>query len=462
MIHVGRLLVTFLSTVSPSLALAADAPTITEATAEQAAWRAGAAKVKITPEKPMWMSGYASRTRPAESTLIDLWAKALVLEDSAGHRTVLVTMDLVGIPRELSLAVRGAIQAKHGLDPSQVMLAVSHTHCGPVVGGNLLSMYFLDDAQKRLVENYAEVLKAKLSAVVDDAFERLAPATLAWGSGQATFAVNRRENKEADVPQLRAEGRLAGPVDYDVPVLAVRDDQRRLVATVFGYACHATVLDFYQWSGDYPGFAQAALEAAHPGMTALFWAGCGADQNPLPRRDPPLAPHYGGQLAEAVERVLLGVMRPLTGTLRTSYTEIDLPFASLPTRDELALLASSGNKYEAERARRLVAQIDAGRPLSATYPYPVQVWHLGTEVVLVALGGEVVVDYALRLKAGLGGERVWVAGYTNDVMAYIPSRRVLAEGGYEGGVAMVYYGLPTVWSPDVEELIVREVRKQVE
>lgn len=461
MTRVAKLLVTFLSIVSPAYALAADAAIVAPA-AEHGGWRAGAAKVKITPNEPMWMSGYASRTRPAEGTLIDLWAKALVLEDAAGHRTVLVTMDLVGIPRELSLAVRGAIQAKHGLEASQVMLAVSHTHCGPVVGGNLLSMYFLDEAQSRLVENYAEALKTKLAAVVDEAVERLAPATLAWGSGQATFAVNRRENKEADVPKLRDEGRLAGPVDYDVPVLAVRDGERRLVATVFGYACHATVLDFYQWSGDYPGFAQAALEAAHPGMTALFWAGCGADQNPLPRRDPPLARQYGERLAEAVERVLAGTMRPIMGTLRTSYAEIDLPFATLPTREELTSQASSGNKYEAERARRLIANIDAGRPLSATYPYPVQVWHLGAEVVLVALGGEVVVDYALRLKAGLGGERVWVAGYTNDVMAYIPSRRVLAEGGYEGGGAMVYYGLPTVWAPAVEELIVSQVREQVE
>lgn len=458
MSRAARLFVSLLSVIGPSFAWAADVRTV----AESATWRAGAAKVKITPTQPMWMSGYAARTRPAEGTMIDLWAKALVLEDSAGYRTVLVTMDLVGIPREFSLAVRGAIQAKHGLEASQVMLAVSHTHCGPVVGGNLIAMYFLDEAQTRLVESYTDELKTKLVAVVDEAVERLAPATLAWASGQATFAVNRRENKEADVPKLRAEGRLAGPVDYDVPVLAVRDAERRLVATVFGYACHATVLDFYQWSGDYPGFAQAVLEGAHPGMTALFWAGCGADQNPIPRREPPLAPHYGERLAEAVERVLSGIMRPVAGTLRSSYAEIDLPFAELPTREELALLASSDNKYEAERARRLIAEIDAGRPLSATYPYPVQVWHLGTEVVLVALGGEVVVDYALRLKAGLGGQRVWVAGYANDVMAYIPSRRVLAEGGYEGGGAMVYYGLPTVWAPEVEELIVREVRKQVE
>jgi neutral ceramidase len=454
--RVAHVLVAWSSIFSLSFAAAA------EPAAESAGWQAGAAKVKITPTTRMWMSGYAARTRPAEGTLIDLWAKALVLNDPTGRRVVLVTMDLVGIPRELSLAVRTAIAEKHGLDASQVMLAVSHTHCGPVVGGNLGSMYFLDEAQNLLVDKYAEELKTKLSAVAAAAFERLAPATLTWGSGQAMFAVNRRENKEAEVPQLRDEGRLAGPVDYDVPVLAVRDDRQRLVAAVFGYACHATVLDFYQWSGDYPGFAQAALEAAHPGMTALFWAGCGADQNPIPRRDPPLCQQYGERLAEAVERVLAGVMRPIAGELRSSYREIDLPFATLPTREDLDRQVSSGNKYEAERARRLIAQIAAGQPLSATYPYPVQVWRLGTEVVLVALGGEVVVDYAVRLKAELGGERVWAAGYANDVMAYIPSRRVLAEGGYEGGGAMVYYGQPSVWAPEVEELIVREVRRQVQ
>ena len=243
--------------------------------------------------------------------------------------------------------------------------------------------------------------------------------------------------------------------------LSVRDGERRLVAVVFGYACHATVLDFYQWSGDYPGFAQAALEESHPGMTALFWAGCGGDQNPVPRREPSLCQQHGQKLAEAVERVLTGVMHPVEDRMATSYREIDLPFAALPSREELQQQLASGNKYEAARARKLLSEIDTGRSLSPSYPYPVQVWRLGSDVNLIALGGEVVVDYALRLKAELGRERTWVAGYTNDVMAYIPSRRVLAEGGYEGGGAMVYYGLPTAWSPESEELIVREVHVQV-
>ncbi|HVA48664.1 MAG TPA: neutral/alkaline non-lysosomal ceramidase N-terminal domain-containing protein [Pirellulales bacterium] len=418
------------------------------------------AKAKITPERLMWMSGYGARNKPAEGTSLDLWAKALVLEDPRGHRAALVTLDLVGIARDLSQAVCDTLRQKHGLERSQVMLAVSHTHCGPVVGRNLSAMYFLDRQQLQYVDDYAARLEETLVGLVGEAIGRLAPCSLAWGNGQATFAGNRRNNNEAEVPQRRAEGRLVGPVDYDVPVLAVRDDRRRLVAVLFGYACHATVLNDYQWSGDYPGYAQRALEASRPDMTALFWAGCGADQNPVPRQKQAYAEEYGRQLAAAVERVLAGVMPPVEGELATSYREIALPYAQLPTHEDLVRQTESSNKYEAQRGRILLAQVDAGRPLSPTYPYPVQCWRLGRDVRLIALGGEVVVDYALRLKAELGRERTWVAGYTNDVMAYIPSRRVLAEGGYEGGGAMVYYGLPTVWSPEVEELIVREVQAQ--
>lgn len=423
-------------------------------------WKAGTAQAKITPEQLMWMSGYGARTRPAEGTSLDLWAKALVMEDPHGKRAALVTLDLVGIARDLSTSICDALHERYGLDRSQIILSVSHTHCGPVVGRNLAAMYFLDSQQLNHVDEYAARLEQTLVRLVGEAIEHLSPGTLAWGNGQATFAVNRRNNKEADVPLVRSEGRLVGPVDYDVPVLAVRDAQGRLTAVVFGYACHATVLDFYQWSGDYPGYAQKTLQEAHPGATALFFAGCGADQNPLPRRKVELAEEYGRQLAESVDRVLSGVMNPVEGELQTSVREIDLPFATLPTREELEQQTKPSNKYEAQRARILLAQIDSGKPLSPTYPYPVQCWHLGRDVCLLALGGEVVVDYALRLKAELSRERTWVAGYTNDVMAYIPSRRVLTEGGYEGGGAMVYYGLPTIWSPDVEELIIREARRQ--
>jgi hypothetical protein len=133
----------------------------------------------------------------------------------------------------------------------------------------------------------------------------------------------------------------------------------------------------------------------------------------------------------------------------------------LPTRAEIEKEAQSDNKFVASRAKLFLKQLDEGRALSNSYPYPIGVWRLGDEVQFVTLGGEVVVDFAVRLKAELGGSKVWVAGYSHDVMAYIPSRRVLTEGGYEGGGAMVYYGLPTSWAPEVEETIIREVHAQI-
>jgi hypothetical protein len=442
------------------LAVALVLVTAVSVRAGEETWKAGAAKVKITPEATLWMSGYASRTKPAEGTLHDLWAKALVIEDPQGGRIALVTLDLVGIPRDLSVAIRDEIAKKHGLPRAAVCLATSHTHTGPVVGSNLNAMYFLDAAQQKRVDDYAKTLHRKVVEVVGAAIGDLAPAELAWGNGHVTFAVNRRENKEPDVSNLRETGRLKGPVDHDVPVLSVRDKSGKVRAVAFGYACHATVLSFYQWSGDYPGFAQIALEKSHPGAVALFWAGCGADQNPLPRRTVTHAEEYGHRLAQGVDAVLQAPMTAVRGKLAAACAEIDLPFADLPTREQIVKDSMNENRYVAARAKMLLEEIQRGRSLRGTYPYPVQVWQLGEGLTWVTLGGEVVVDYSLRLKKELGRERTWVMGYANDVMAYIPSRRVLNEGGYEGAGAMVYYGLPTVWGTTVEEIIVAAVHEQ--
>ena len=425
----------------------------------RADWKAGVARGRITPDEPIWMSGYAARDRPAEGTLHALWAKALALDDGKGGRALMVTLDLCGIDRDLSTRVCRRITERHGLDRSAVTLCVSHTHTGPVVGRNLRSMYFLDERQRTLVDAYTRTLEDRIVAVAGEALAGMKPSRLEWGVGSAMFAVNRRTNREEDVTRLREAGELKGPVDHDLPVLVVRPaGSDAPSAVVFGYACHATTLSFYQWSGDWPGFAQIELEKAYPGAAALFVAGCGADQNPLPRRTVQLAEDYGKQAATSVGETIRNGLRPVDGRLQTRYSEIDLPYATVPTRDELARDAESKDRYVAARARLLLGQFDRDGHLDGTYPYPVQAWRLGDELLILLLGGEVVVDYALRFKRELGG-RTWVAGYCNDVMAYIPSRRVLTEGGYEGGGAMVYYGLPSPWAPEVEERIAGEVRR---
>jgi len=189
--------------------------------------------------------------------------------------------------------------------------------------------------------------------------------------------------------------------------------------------------------------------------------GCGGDQNPVPRRKVEYAEDYGHQLADAVEKVQLDKTQPIAGKLVCSYSEIDMPFAKLPTRDELRKTLDSKNRYEVARAKTLLQRLERDGKLSPTYPYPVQVWKLGDGPIFVLLGGEVVVDYSLRLKQELSANRTWVASYSNDVLAYIPSRRVLLEGGYEGGGAMLYYGHPSSWAEGVEQKIVREVHRQV-
>jgi len=439
--------------------LVALAAASTHADAADAAkgWKAGTAKTIITPAGPVWMSGYP-RDHPAEGKLQDLSAKALALEDGDGHRALLITMDLVGIDRPTAQRVCERLATRYGLERRQIALNVSHTHCGPVVGRNLDGMLALDDVQWQRIDENTQQLIDKLVAIAGEAIERLQPSTIAWGQGYCTIAVNRRTNSRKDAAAVRTLGGLQGPSDFDLPVLTVRDPSGKLQAVVFGYACHATVLDVeYKWSGDYPGFAQTALEEAHPGAVALFWAGCGGDQAPRPKGTMELTEAYGRRLAGTVEEVLAGAMWPLRASLITSYEEIPLRLDKPPSREELHKNATSANPYVARLAQRLLAQLDDGKPLRPTYPYPVQLWQLG-DLRWVFLGGEVVVDYALRLKRELG-PRIWVAGYSNDVMAYIPSLRVLREGGYEGANAMVYYSLPTRWSEDVEAQIVDQVHQ---
>src|SRR5436309_14048409 len=160
-------------------------------------WKVGAAKENITPDHYMWMSGYAARDKPAQGKMTELWAKALALEDSAGKRAILITLDVVGIDRALSVSVCDKLQKKHGLDRSQIAINCSHTHSGPVVNRNLRPMheYSLDKPQQELIHQYADKLERAIQSVVEQAFDNLAPATLAWGSGRTDIAVNRRENK---------------------------------------------------------------------------------------------------------------------------------------------------------------------------------------------------------------------------------------------------------------------------
>jgi neutral ceramidase len=241
-----------------------------------------------------------------------------------------------------------------------------------------------------------------------------------------------------------------------VPVLRVSAPDGTIRAVLFGYACHNTTLAFYQWCGDYAGYAQADVEAAHPGAIALFVQGCGGDQNPYPRGKIELAQMHGQSLATAVEAALTATAQPVSGPLQEKLADVQIDFAPL-TRTDLEEQAKSSNKWMANHAKGVLAQLERGEKPATHYPYPVQVLRFGDGLTFVGLAGETVVDYSLRLKHELAGPPLWIAGYCNDVMAYIPSKRVLEEGGYEARDSMYFSKLPGPWAPTLEERIVGEV-----
>ncbi len=421
-------------------------------------WKAGVARVNITPEGSIWMAGYASRDHPSEGVFHDLWSKALVIEDSLGKRAVLITNDLLEIPKYYSDRIRDRLEKDYGFSRSQIILNCSHTHSGPVMRDTLANWYPLDAEMERKVKKYSEDLEEKIVDMVGRAIIRMIPVEIYSGNGIARFQVNRRNNPE---PMSEFYTDLNGPNDYSVPVIKVEKKTGGIMAVAFGYACHSTVLSFYQICGDYPGFAQIELENLYPGATALFFQGAGADQNPLPRRSFPLARQYGQTLSAAVDRVLNENMKRVAPVLKTAYSETDLQFeGNPPTRQELLGHmhdTSSTAPYLKLMARTLVSRLDNGEIFRNTYPYPCQVWKLGDQV-LMALGGELVIEYALELKK-MFGQNIFVLGYTNDVMAYIPSETILNEGGYEGTRSVFF---TTAWNRNTQSLIISAMSRLAE
>jgi hypothetical protein len=431
------------------------------ARAQASGWKAGVAKALITPETGVWLAGYGSK-RPPDGKLHDLWMKALALEDPQGQRVVLVASDFQGVPKEMSDRVFEQLQKRLKLERRQVMITFSHNHCGPRLGSDLVDYYPVEAEQVKLVDEYTTLMEARLVDLIGEALARLAPADLRIGEGHTNFAVNRRNNREADVPAILAKGEpLKGPVDHTVPVMTMTGPDQKTVAILFGYACHPTTLSFTKWCGDYPGFAQIALEKNHPGALAMFVNTCGGDQNPLPRRRVELCERYGRMLADAVEGALKQPMKPVSPGLRTAFAYVDLPYEKVITREELQAATRDQNPIRKRWAERMLKKLDAGEKFAPSYPYPVHVWRLGKELLIIGTGAETVVDYALRFKAEYG-PGTWVFGYVDDMISYIPSRRVWAEGGYEGGPNLYEYGRPALrWAGDVEERIATTVHQLV-
>ena len=426
------------------------------ATAAEPEWKVGLARVKITPEQPIYMAGYASRTRPFDKVTADLFAKALALEDRQGHVGVIVTSDLIGLTAAVADPVCERIAAKTGLKRAQILLNSSHIHTGPSLTLERLPSDGVAEGDKQRTIAYTRLLQDQLVDLVVSALEKREPASLAWGSGVVDFPMNRREFTPRGVI-LGVNAR--GPADRSVPVLRIDGADGKLRAVLMGAGTHNTTLTdtCYEICGDYAGFAQALLEEQHPRASALFMLGCAGDSNPYPRGTMEQARAHGAVLAKEVSRVLAAKMQPIRGPLQTAFGMVELPLQEPPARAELEKQRTRRGSVQAFTANQMLAMLDRGEKLPTHYSCPVAVWQFGGDLTLVGLSGEVVVDYVAFLEKALGPLHLWPVAYCNDVFGYLPSARVLGEGGYE--TRGLYAGSTGLFAPAAQDILVAKVRE---
>jgi hypothetical protein len=418
-------------------------------------WKVGLAQVKITPERPVMLAGYAARNKPFEKVEADLYAKALALEDDQGQRVVLVTTDLLGLPAAIAEPICDRLREKPGLRREQILLNSSHTHTGPVLGLDGADSEGLPPGEAQRTVEYTRQLQDKVVEVVQRAMGHMEPARLSWGVGVCPFVMNRREFT-ADGVILGVNPR--GPADRSVPVLRIDSPAGDLRAVLFGAAVHGTTLTErnYELCGDYAGFAQAYVQEKFSDAQAMFMLGCAGDANPYPRGSMELARAHGDTLGTEVCRVLGTKLRPVGGPLHVAFGKAELPLQEAPSHAELEKRAKGKDSVQAWVAKRMLAILDHGDKLPTHYDCPVAVWRFGHDLTLVALSGEVVVDYVGLLEKALGPNRLWIAGYCNDVFGYLPSARVLEEGGYE--TRGLYVGGIGLFAPQAQDVLVAKVR----
>ena len=365
---------------------------------------------------------------------------------------MVIAIDSLGVRLSMIEEAARRLNKSHGIPRENIALTFTHSHTTPKVDGaadNIFSQP-IPTAHQQHIQRYTKELTDLIAQAAREAIENRKAARLEWATGTVGFAKNRRTD--------------GGPVDHDLPVLVVRDvDGDRIRAIYVSYACHCVTLSFNRISGDWAGYAAEMIERRFPGAMALVSIGAGSDSNPqsgVTGGKVGIAERQGVEIATEVSRLLGTDLKPVTGRPAATLKRIDLPLNALPSREQLQALAAKGGTAGYNATTQL-AKLDRGQPLLTAIDYPIQTWSFGDSLCMVFLAGEVCVDYSIRLKRDLDRDRFWLNAYSTDFCSYIPSERLVREGGYGGEAEIPYFALPTALKAGLEQLIVAEVHRQV-
>lgn len=406
------------------------------------------AKVDITPLPGVnpFMGGYGTQVGPRAVVSDAPYAQPLyarcVLIWNGVHAFALVSLDILGITKEMNRAVRPRLLPLANWSSSDVVLLASHTHNGPVIGRTLdpVITYGMSAADLAQVDVYTAWLLNRIVDVVREALSGpRTPVTLDYRVAFEAFAFNRA-------------GRPT--VETDVPVLTARRADGSLRAVLFSYGCHPVSAGGQQlWDGDWPAGACDRVER-ESGAFALFLPGPAGDQDPVGVRSWALRDEHGSTMGNTVLEVADEVGRELSATLTTDLRTAALPLDILETPANLAVVRALFEErisnpaglpaWYARHGAEMVARIDSGT-FATTVLNPSQVWKIGgpSGLRLAFVGGELVSGYGAYFRQRFGGsEELFIGGYANETNSYIPADDFLLPlapswGSYEGG-----------WDPD--------------
>ncbi len=423
-------------------------------------YRVGFSKVDITPPVGTYLAGFAARKEPSAGVYHPLRATAVAIDDGE-TAVLLISMDLLGFYERTEM-VRRRISEAIGLDVRQMILCGSHTHCGP----SIRELDWERDGKRDTA--YLERLVNRLVDCARSAWESRADCRLGFGVGACDFAVSRRK-PDGKGGVLWAPS-PDSPHDHEAPVLAALSAGGELRGVVFSYACHPTSRGGLLIGGDYVSFAYDSVEETHPGATACFVQGCGGDQKPVPpgsgavsfdQREVPEVREIGEQLGKTVNRVLDGqAYTPVTGRIAVTQTVLDLetePVDMAVVQESL----ESPREYVRDWARYIRAGIEQGKRFERTVPFEVQTVRFGDSLVMITLAGEMTVEHGLRLKRELRPHfgDVFVMGYTNRIVGYVPVKRQIPEGGYEVWIAQQIHKRTGPYAAETEDRIHEAVHR---
>ncbi|MCK4283581.1 MAG: hypothetical protein KAX44_04620 [Candidatus Brocadiae bacterium] len=382
-----------------------------------AAFRVGHGRACITPPLGIKMMGYAHRTEGAQDIHDDLFVNAVALEAN-GQKVLLLAHDLCFFDLPLAAEIKSAIEDNTGLAPECVLLNTSHTHAGPRVGA-------WHDQEGD--EQYERSIIAKSVAAAGTALAEATESAFLAGSAPVDIGCNRRE--------MTPEGKVILGVNSDgqrLPEMTVwrftRPDPPDIV--VFSTAMHGTTLggDNLSITAEWMGAAVRQLEAQIPDVRCVFLQGFGADQNPYRENTSlELVEQHGRTAAAAVMQALEG-MRELNPTpLVCRMREVPLPLLD----DE-----------------------------SKTWPLPLHGIRIG-DALLVGLGCEAFVEYAVHGRRVSPAEETLVLGYTDGSVGYLPTADAYKTGGYET-VANRHFPVGSPFVPRSEQIVKDTVKEMLE